>query len=112
MLVGVLFVAGLGLVLLPLKADGDRRAYVAFGIAFAASSVASVVAETRYHLSRKNAPGAAAISIVVALGLIITSLNAPTLETTILGILDGALFGAGSVIFLEVIREGPTRPPG
>jgi cyanate permease len=109
-LIGILVMGVLGIALVPLKAQGDSTAYLAFGIVFFLSLVISAVLERRFHLSRRDQKVVAGqITLIVALGLIMTSLHAPIMETAILGALTGALFGAGSIVYLETVHAAKPR---
>jgi hypothetical protein len=103
--VAMLVFAALGFVLLPLKAEGQRTAYVAFAIAFLVLTIVAAVLERRLHLSHRPG-GAVSIGSVVGLGLIITSVGISVVETAALGALSGALTGAASMILLETRSAG------
>jgi O-antigen/teichoic acid export membrane protein len=109
-LIGLLVMGGIGIALVPSKAQGESIAYLACGIAFIVSLVISAVVERRLHLSRRDRKLVAGeITVIVSLVLIVVLLDAPILETAILGALVGAVIGAGSMIYLETIRGSRPR---
>lgn len=94
----MLVFAAVGFAVLPLRAEGQRTAYLSFAIALVAGLITGVVIQ-RLHLSDK--PGNVDVWIVVAVGLLVTSLAPPTVESAIIGLMSGFLGSFASMMLIE-----------
>src|SRR5688572_23267947 len=90
---GPLVVAVVGAAFIPIK---EAIPYIVAGCGFLAGIVTAFVLTWRFPDSVSNRSGAAnavPIGAVVGVGLIVTSLDAPSLETGVLGTLVGLILG-------------------